>query len=1571
MKNLNRIFICLLPGLIAAWLWILLPAGGPASAAQAANLIQVTTTQDELNSDGDCSLREAIQAANTNAAVDACPAGSPAQFDQINLEALTYTLSLPGLNEDFNQSGDLDVSYGGLLRIQGAGAGSTTIDAGGIDRALDIWPDAQVSLEGLALTGGDLLNSNMKQGAGIYAHSGVLLTITHSLLHDNQAGDVTSGMNYAYAGRGGAIYADNPLAVTIQDSLLLHNHGGDDARPVQSNKVEGGSGGAVYVEGGRLDVLRTQWISNTAGEGMYGGDGGAIFTQNSIVHIEASDLLSNAAGAGNVLTGSWDAHAGSGGGIYNDGSPISVIASTLRGNRAGDSQNAGTVGNSVYGSRGGNGGAIYSHSSGQFLIQDSLIEKNHTGSARVLPDAYMYTQAGNGGGIFAELYNSNALVQNSIIRHNQTGSAQGGTRTACGGAGGGIRLITHTDVHFLIQDSQIEDNRTGDGNGSGTEGRGGSGGGIAAGVLTNCPYVGLKQPEQPQFDSDLLTLSNVSLRSNHAGSGTYNGGSGGGLLAMDIPLLILDSHINDNRAGDSGTAQFPNGRYGGSGGGVVAKYSFVMSDVVQVYSSTINYNHAGSVSSPSNTGSGGGGAGGMLFVMEGGTGLTDGGFGGALYLHYGLTPARAVVTITHSSFISNTAGSVASAASQESRGGDGGAIWGILSEMIVSHSLFTGNAAGDSHQSGLQRSWGGDGGAIYTASPLTLTHSIFQNNHAGNASTNGNPAIGGSGGALHNAGGTSYMDDCLFEENQAGSSSVLAGGSGAAAGSGGAVYATTHGANAVFSLSNSIVRNNQAGMASGSQYLSGGQGGGLLLYVTGDKPAYIWDSLFEGNQAGTASGAADSQQVYGGDGGGISILRAGGGVHMNRLTITANNAGSAFNGTAQVYGGSGGGIAVAGVRDTPIYIQESTLSANQAGDATASPGASSVQGGSGGGIYNTRGETRMINSTLSGNAAGDSNFQGGSGGGAANLKINTEFTQLYLYHTTVADNQAGSGSLAGGQGGGVYNGEGADLILGNSLLAFNTSAAGSGPECYGMPISADYNLLRDITGCGFIADLHDQTGGGGDPLLDPLISPLGDYGGASATHALQSGSPAIDAIPNGSAGCSSTYTRDQRGFVRPRDGDGNGSFACDNGAYEAGLGSSLLLTDAPDPSQAGEPFTASFTVTAASTASPTGIVTVTVDGSAAAPGLSCAATLAGGSGQCTLQIDAPGIYTLTAVYSGDAAHDPSTSSQPHVVGQAQAGLSFSITPAPSFSGQTFTAGVRVAPDYSAALASSATLTPSGMVTISIPLIGSNNLSCAAQLVNGAGACIFSLDLPATYVLIASYGGDANFTPNHAFTQHEVLPGAASIEIAAAPSPGAPGEPFTVSISVASTYQTALIPSGTVSIAVPGATAGCLISLAGDGARSCTLTLQETGSYTLAAAYSGDLYFTTSQAFTQHEVLPGAASIEIAAAPSPGAPGEPFTVSVSVAPTYQTALIPGGTVSITVPGATASCLISLAGDGAGNCMLTLQEAGSYTLAAAYSGDLYFTASQASLVYSVRDPYPKFELYLPLLSKGSTP
>jgi CSLREA domain-containing protein len=51
---------------------LLLTLSGPASGAT----ILVTETADEVVDDGDCSLREAVNAARNDAVVDACAAGT-------------------------------------------------------------------------------------------------------------------------------------------------------------------------------------------------------------------------------------------------------------------------------------------------------------------------------------------------------------------------------------------------------------------------------------------------------------------------------------------------------------------------------------------------------------------------------------------------------------------------------------------------------------------------------------------------------------------------------------------------------------------------------------------------------------------------------------------------------------------------------------------------------------------------------------------------------------------------------------------------------------------------------------------------------------------------------------------------------------------------------------------------------------------------------------------------------------------------------------------------------------------------------------------------------------------------------------------------------------------------------------------------------------------------------------------------------------------------------------------------------------------------------------------------------
>lgn len=88
--------------------------------------------------------------------------------------------------------------------------------------------------------------------------------------------------------------------------------------------------------------------------------------------------------------------------------------------------------------------------------------------------------------------------------------------------------------------------------------------------------------------------------------------------------------------------------------------------------------------------------------------------------------------------------------------------------------------------------------------------------------------------------------------------------------------------------------------------------------------------------------------------------------------------------------------------------------------------------------------------------------------------------------------------------------------------------------------SLGYNLASDAT-CS-LTQPTDQPGAA------PLLGPLATNGGRTQTHALLNGSPALDAVPNGTNGCGADYTTDQRNKTRPVDAGGGAK--CDVGAYE-------------------------------------------------------------------------------------------------------------------------------------------------------------------------------------------------------------------------------------------------------------------------------------------------------------------------------------------------------------------------------------------------------------------------------------
>ena len=245
--------------------------------------ILVTTEEDSDSNDGLCSLREAIQAANTDTVIDTCMAGAGSDRILFGLSSATYPLSLSGVNEEANVSGDLDILAG--VTIIGCGHANTVIDgvSGDRHRRTD---EGVVRIENLSIYGG-LISEGF--GGGIRAQStlelaGVNFEANHAIGMTGSDGSSVGGGGGGggAAALGGAIYSFDAY-VTIEP--------GDAGCVFTDNIASGGNGGNGRGNGGSFTG------NGGTGGGYFGGQGGSA-----------------AAGCGGYASG-----GGGGGGNYSGG----------------------------------------------------------------------------------------------------------------------------------------------------------------------------------------------------------------------------------------------------------------------------------------------------------------------------------------------------------------------------------------------------------------------------------------------------------------------------------------------------------------------------------------------------------------------------------------------------------------------------------------------------------------------------------------------------------------------------------------------------------------------------------------------------------------------------------------------------------------------------------------------------------------------------------------------------------------------------------------------------------------------------------------------------------------------------------------------------------------------------------------------------------------------------------------------------------------------------------------------------------------------------------------------------
>jgi CSLREA domain-containing protein len=338
---------------------IAVSAALPLRSAEAAP-IAVTTTTDELNTDGDCSLREAIRAANTNAAVDDCDAGENAQTDTITVPAGTYTLTVPG-NDNDAAVGDLDLRDNAAiddLVIAGAGAATTIIQAcaveqlaadcpaghGIADRVLNVF-DAHVAISGLTIRHGRApVQSNVRYGSGIWVqrfNGGTALALTDVAVTKN--GDSTGG-NSSYGGGIANWYGALTLTrTTVSDNQATAGGGisnsfsdasGTATVLMTDSTVTGNTalmGGGIYNEESAAATCTNSTISDNRtrsgfGQSPYTNTGAGFFNFRATATFTGCTIRDNVA-------------ANRGGGLLNATTHISLPSvitltdSTISGNR--------------------------------------------------------------------------------------------------------------------------------------------------------------------------------------------------------------------------------------------------------------------------------------------------------------------------------------------------------------------------------------------------------------------------------------------------------------------------------------------------------------------------------------------------------------------------------------------------------------------------------------------------------------------------------------------------------------------------------------------------------------------------------------------------------------------------------------------------------------------------------------------------------------------------------------------------------------------------------------------------------------------------------------------------------------------------------------------------------------------------------------------------------------------------------------------------------------------------------------------------------------------------------------
>ena len=294
------------------------------SASAQAATITVTSNADAAlpADDGNCTLREAIAAANANAAVDTCTPGDA------GLDTITFA---DGLGTITLTTGQLEITE--TVSITGPAAGQT-ISGNNASRIFAVTvADQALTLENLTLTAGYTSADGSFPGtcAADRGEGGAVCTLGKLTLTNSTVSNSFTVGNDAHGGglfvRGNATLSNSTVSGNRTSGIYAHG-GGLFVRgnaTLTNSTVSGNATGGVRSNGGGLRVRGNATLTNSTVSDN-STDGAAAYAGG--LRVDRNATLTNSTVSGNRTTGD----RAEGGGLWV-GDNATLTNSTVSGNR--------------------------------------------------------------------------------------------------------------------------------------------------------------------------------------------------------------------------------------------------------------------------------------------------------------------------------------------------------------------------------------------------------------------------------------------------------------------------------------------------------------------------------------------------------------------------------------------------------------------------------------------------------------------------------------------------------------------------------------------------------------------------------------------------------------------------------------------------------------------------------------------------------------------------------------------------------------------------------------------------------------------------------------------------------------------------------------------------------------------------------------------------------------------------------------------------------------------------------------------------------------------------------------